>query len=111
MSLMSLAKISPPWSLAHHCGPDGSLPSWVQTEGRYPSETIEVHRQGGTTLRAAVFEVNGRRFVQATGAREPFLSQGAFIAGLREVWPAMRWGSVKGLRLVAVAVLPAEVES
>jgi hypothetical protein len=70
-------------------------------------ETIEIHRLGGTVFRAAVFEVGeGRRFVQASGNREPFLSQGAFLAGLRKVWPAMRWGAVRGQKLIAVAVMP-----
>jgi len=102
--LMSLTKICHPWSRLD--GPGEPLPSWVQGSTRTPLETMELERQGGTVLRVAVFEVEGRRYLHAVGGRKPFLSQGAFLSGLREVWPAMRWTPVKGMKLTAVAVVP-----
>lgn len=108
MRLFNLTKISPPWSLRD--GPTGQLPSWALDSTRLPLETIELERQGGTLMRAAVFEVRGRKYVQATAAREPYLSQGAFTSGLRDLWPWGRWTVVKGHKLVAVAILPEQMK-
>lgn len=76
---------------------------------RRPLEAVELERQGGTTVRAVVYSVDGHLIVHAAGFREPYLSQGAFLSGLREVWPWGRWRTLKGHKLTAVAVLPEEV--